>query len=379
MLPLGSASPPAPDLSRRADVGRSQPRRTRIRPRAALSARRRPHRRGALPAALAQRLRVLPLEARPSRGRGGRRPDDVPARRPRLQARRRPERSSSPGCSGIAKNVCLSRRESAGRRGRLELVCDPVDLERAPAHRGRGDELIGLREALARLPERQRQAVLLRDWRGLSYEEVATAARRLARERGDPDLPRPQGPRGAPRRAAGATTRRRLAALGNLGSIAAGIKSALTGASLAAKIVAAVTTSPPSPRPGSRSGRPRPSGRRRLRRACERAYARAREPGVARGTVPATPPGRRAPAGLTPGRSAPSAAAPADARRRKTGPRPRHPALPRTGTDACGAREPACCPWARPDRRRERRSSTATGSAAHRAVDRRQGDRRRCP
>ncbi|NUT55746.1 MAG: RNA polymerase sigma factor, partial [Thermoleophilia bacterium] len=74
---------------------------------------------------------------------------------------------------GIAKNVCLSRRESAARRGRLELVADPVDLERAPARAGRGDELIGLEDALARLPERQRQAVLLRDWRGLSYEEVA--------------------------------------------------------------------------------------------------------------------------------------------------------------------------------------------------------------
>jgi RNA polymerase sigma-70 factor, ECF subfamily len=142
---------------------------------------------------------------------------------------------------GIAKNVCLSRRESAGRRGRLELVCDPVDLERAPAHLGRGDELIGLREALARLPERQRQAVLLRDWRGLSYEEVAqqlgvslaNAESLIFRGRTALAELLDEQP---------AATRRRLAALGNLGSIAAWIKSALTGASLAAKVVAAATT-----------------------------------------------------------------------------------------------------------------------------------------
>ena len=36
-----------------------------------------------------------------------------------------------------------------------------------------GDELFGLDEALAGLPDQQRQAILLREWQGLSYREVA--------------------------------------------------------------------------------------------------------------------------------------------------------------------------------------------------------------
>ena len=142
---------------------------------------------------------------------------------------------------GIARNVCLSRRESVGRRGRLELVCDPVDLERTAARQGRGDELIGLEDALAQLPELQRRAVLLRDWRGLSYAEVA--------ERLDVSLANAETLIFRGRRSlAGllderpATTRRRLASLGNLGSLLTAVKSALTGASVVAKIAAATAT-----------------------------------------------------------------------------------------------------------------------------------------
>ena len=140
---------------------------------------------------------------------------------------------------GIARNVCLSRFESAGRRGRLELVCDPVDLERSAAPQSRRDELIGLEQALARLPEQQRLAVLLRDWRGLSYEEVATKlgvslanaetlifrGRRTLAELLD-EQP--------------STLRRRLAGLGNLGSLASALKTAFTGAAAATKLAAAV-------------------------------------------------------------------------------------------------------------------------------------------
>ena len=142
---------------------------------------------------------------------------------------------------GIARNVCLSRRESAARRGRLELVSDPVDLERAPARSGRGEELIGLQDALARLPEKQRQAVLLRDWRGLSYDEVAeqlgvtlaNAETLIFRGRRTLAQLLDEQP---------SATRRRLASLGNVGSLLAWIKSALTGASVAAKVVAAAAT-----------------------------------------------------------------------------------------------------------------------------------------
>jgi RNA polymerase sigma factor (sigma-70 family) len=74
----------------------------------------------------------------------------------------------------IAQNVCLTRLRSSGRRARAERVQDVELLEEtvaAPAHRG--DELIGLTDALASLPEQQRRAILLREWQGLSYAEVA--------------------------------------------------------------------------------------------------------------------------------------------------------------------------------------------------------------
>jgi RNA polymerase sigma factor (sigma-70 family) len=74
----------------------------------------------------------------------------------------------------IAQNVCLTRLRSSGRRARLERVQDVELLEEtvaAPAHHG--DELIGLTDALASLPDQQRRAILLREWQGLSYAEVA--------------------------------------------------------------------------------------------------------------------------------------------------------------------------------------------------------------
>jgi RNA polymerase sigma-70 factor (ECF subfamily) len=74
----------------------------------------------------------------------------------------------------IAQNVCFARLRSSGRRGRLERIQDTAVLEEtvaAPQHSP--DALIGLTEALCSLPERQREAILLREWQGLSYKEVA--------------------------------------------------------------------------------------------------------------------------------------------------------------------------------------------------------------
>ena len=74
----------------------------------------------------------------------------------------------------IAHNVCLSRRRSAWRRGRIESPADfDVIEELAPAPSRRADELIGLQDVLERLPESQRRAILLREWQGLSYREIA--------------------------------------------------------------------------------------------------------------------------------------------------------------------------------------------------------------
>jgi RNA polymerase sigma factor (sigma-70 family) len=145
---------------------------------------------------------------------------------------------------GIARNVCLARRESLGRRKRLESVCDPSDLENvAPAREASTDELMGLPEALAALPERQRRAVLLRDWRGLSYDEVAEelGVTRAAVEtlifRGRNALAEQLGEEPA-------TTRKRLASLGNLGSFLSALKALFTGGGAALKLgVAGVVVS----------------------------------------------------------------------------------------------------------------------------------------
>lgn len=141
----------------------------------------------------------------------------------------------------IARNVCLSRWASASRRNHLEAACDPVELERFASERDpRRDELIGLERALERLPEQQRRAVLLRDWRGLSYEEVAEqlgvthAAVETLIFRGRAALAEHLKEQPS-------ETRRRLHSLTELGSLLHAIKGAVTGAAAGAKLAAGVT------------------------------------------------------------------------------------------------------------------------------------------
>ena len=74
----------------------------------------------------------------------------------------------------IAQNVCFARLRSAGRRDRLERTQDIAVLEETVAAPERSPaDLIGLTDAVRHLPERQREAILLREWQGLSYREVA--------------------------------------------------------------------------------------------------------------------------------------------------------------------------------------------------------------
>ena len=74
----------------------------------------------------------------------------------------------------IAHNVCLSHWDSDRRRRRLELVRDPERLEAsASAAAGAREELHALEAALAGLTDLQRRAIVLREWRGLSYGEIA--------------------------------------------------------------------------------------------------------------------------------------------------------------------------------------------------------------
>jgi RNA polymerase sigma factor (sigma-70 family) len=74
----------------------------------------------------------------------------------------------------IAENVCLSRHRASFRRRRVEAPADLRAVEETVAAPARSDdELIPLEGALADMPETQRRALLLREWQGLSYREIA--------------------------------------------------------------------------------------------------------------------------------------------------------------------------------------------------------------
>ena len=74
----------------------------------------------------------------------------------------------------IAKNVCHSERRTVDRRGPL---ASEVDLDTiALAQTGEDEEelLMGFKEALASMPERQRRALVLREWQGVPSREIAS-------------------------------------------------------------------------------------------------------------------------------------------------------------------------------------------------------------
>jgi len=74
----------------------------------------------------------------------------------------------------VAQNVCLTRQRSSWRRRRVERPGDLREIEElVAAPHDPDDELFGIDDALAALPEQQRRAILLREWKGLSYREVA--------------------------------------------------------------------------------------------------------------------------------------------------------------------------------------------------------------
>jgi RNA polymerase sigma-70 factor, ECF subfamily len=75
----------------------------------------------------------------------------------------------------IAQNVCHNRHQSARRRGRLEAVQDLDALQDviASPERSPSVSLGELTSALGAIPKRQRQALVLREFQGLTYEEIA--------------------------------------------------------------------------------------------------------------------------------------------------------------------------------------------------------------
>jgi RNA polymerase sigma factor (sigma-70 family) len=74
----------------------------------------------------------------------------------------------------IAENVCLTRQRSRSRRRRVEAPSDLDALQDTlPSPARDADALLHLPTALEGLPEQQRRALLLREWQGLSYREIA--------------------------------------------------------------------------------------------------------------------------------------------------------------------------------------------------------------
>src|SRR5205085_247311 len=68
----------------------------------------------------------------------------------------------------IARNVCQTRRRNGSRRSRFVVTRDLDALQDLiPARDQHLDDLHGLPEALAEMPDTQRHALLLREWQGL--------------------------------------------------------------------------------------------------------------------------------------------------------------------------------------------------------------------
>jgi RNA polymerase sigma-70 factor (ECF subfamily) len=162
----------------------------------------------------------------------------------------------------IAQNACRARHRTRGRRREREVLSDPVTLaDMSPAPMADTDDLMGLEDALARMPELQRRAILLREWRGLSYKEIAAelelsnAAVETLIFRARRSLAELLGGRPAPKRArrfafdfgSMAAAAKAFLGMGTTAKVAAGLAAAAIATTVAGSMAQA-PSQPPVPR-----------------------------------------------------------------------------------------------------------------------------------
>ena len=168
----------------------------------------------------------------------------------------------------IAENVCRETHRANGRR-RLREVSEPEDLADPVAR----DAVVGsdtareLIAALDTLPDNQRRALLLREWRGLSYKEIATDLRCTV---GAVETLIFRARRNMAQ--ALSQTKTRIAGLLDLGSLAGALKTIFGGATVAkiaaAAAVVTVATLPAGDAPQATAAKHGAVGPGRRRRRC---------------------------------------------------------------------------------------------------------------
>jgi len=75
----------------------------------------------------------------------------------------------------IATNLCLNRARDRARHSRVIFDSELADHADYASSNNTHDELLQLKTTVARLPRKQREAVVMRKFAGLDYDEIAAA------------------------------------------------------------------------------------------------------------------------------------------------------------------------------------------------------------